>query len=251
MATYRPNLKYFKESLNSIAAQTYQNYRLILVNDGSDEEELQAILSQYSFSWTVITNSENIGLTKSLNKGLLYCNAEYIARFDDDDVMEPNRLETQVSYMETNQECAAVFSNIIRIDESGNYLQKYETDDNDKIISFLCMRGNCLCHSSLLIRKDILEQLSGYDPLMLYAQDYDLYLRLIEKHKIYKLPQPLVKFRVGSNRTSTKKSVMSLLCGYYASLKRISKNHNVFEFMSRTARTIVGMYKIVFLNKIS
>lgn len=245
MAIYKANDVYFKECLTSIQNQTYDDFELVLVNDGGNEEKLKAYLKDFSFAWEIITNEENLGLTRSLNKGLKYCTAKYIARFDDDDVMEPERLKTQIEYLEAHEDCAAVLSNIEQIYSDGKCISVQTQDDNDKIIPFLRMRGNCLCHSTLFIRKEVMDGLNGYDSTMLYAQDYDLYLRLIEKYKLYKIPKPLVKFRVASNRTSMNKSIMSMLCAYYASLKSISKNKSITVFCSRTLRIIVGLYKIV------
>lgn len=249
MATYKPDWEYFHNAMASIQAQTYTDYELILVNDGIDEVELKEQMKSYQFRYQIVINVENLGLTRSLNKGLEYCTAKYIARFDDDDIMEPNRLQVQFDYMEKHTECSAVFANIERIDSEGNHVCVQTEDDNAGIKRFLLMRGNCLCHSTLFIRKETMDNLGGYDGVMLYAQDYDLYLRLLEKHSFYKLPQPLVKFRQGSNRTSLNKSIMSMCCSYYASIKYVQKHHAFGLFVSRTFRFSVGLFKIVFRNK--
>jgi glycosyltransferase involved in cell wall biosynthesis len=249
MATYKPDWDNFHSAMKSIQAQTFTRFKVILVNDGTDDTELKKQMRVYPFEYQIITNVENLGLTRSLNKGLQYCTAKYIARFDDDDIMEPERLEKQFDYMESHCECAAVFTNIERIDSQGNHVST-QTGDNTGIEHFLLMRGNCLCHSTLFIRKKVLMDLNGYDDSMLYAQDYDLYLRMLEKYTFYKLPQPLVKFRQNSIYTPLNKKIMSMCCSYYASMKYVQKHRAFGMFVSRTLRFSVGIFKIVFNNKI-
>lgn len=251
MAVHLPDWNYFVQAMRSIQEQTYQDFELILVNDGVDKKELDKHMASFSFLYKIIDNAENLGLTRSLNKGMAFCEGEYIARFDDDDIMKPERLEKQVAFLDSYSEYAAVFSCFERINAIGMVEKDLSIVSEDQIVKFLLFRGNCLCHSSLMIRKTVLCNLDGYDATMLYAQDYDLYLRLLEKNQFYRLPETLVQFRIGSNRTSAEKSIMSMCCAYYASMKYAKRNCHFFLFVRRTIYFVVSMIKIIFMNKVS
>ena len=115
MAVHNPNENYFLLCLDSIKDQTYKDYEVIIVDDGTASLNIDDILAAYDFEYKIIRNVQNIGLARSLNVGIKYCSGEYIARMDDDDIMDRRRLEMQLA-------CAAegndvIFSNIALIDD--------------------------------------------------------------------------------------------------------------------------------------
>lgn len=247
MSLYNPDYEYLKECLDSIAAQTYQDFELILINDGCSEEKLQKVLETYHFNTIIINNPENLGLAKSLNKGIDKANGEYIARIDDDDIMEPHRLEVQLKYMEDHSDVGATVSNYKIIDAQGNVIESIVGDRNKKIKKFLINRGNCLCHSSLFMRTSVARELNGYDGKLYYAQDYDLYLRMIEKYDIYEIPQCLVRFRRSTVRSSAEKSIFSILCASYGRWCYMKRNHKAspFSIIMSSMLLSVTMYRIL------
>lgn len=242
MSVYNPNMELLKQALDSIDRQTYKDFELIMINDGCDNKLLLELLGNYNYKYTVIENSTNLGLTKSLNIGLKKCNGKYIARHDADDLMEENRLERQVDFLENNTDIACVFSNAKRVDISGNVVSVDTTDNNSSLVRRLIYGGNCLYHSSLMIRKEVLEDLKGYDEKIVYAQDYDLYLRLINKYKIYKISEPLICFRT-DNYISKSKNVLSLLYSYYGSIKYVIATRKMSVFWVRTVKVISALHK--------
>lgn len=243
MSVYNPNMELLKQALDSIDRQTYKDFELILINDGCDNKLLLELLGNYNYKYTVIENRTNLGLTKSLNIGLKKCNGKYIARHDADDLMEENRLEKQVDFMENNTDIACVFSNAKRVDISGNVVSVDTTDNNSSLVRRLVYGGNCLYHSSLMIRKEVLEDLNGYDEKIVYAQDYDLYLRLINKYKIYKISEPLICFRT-DNYITKSKSILSLLYSYYGTIKYVIATGKMSVFWVRTVRVVRELCKV-------
>lgn len=244
MSVYCPNWNYIDKTLSSIKNQTYRNFELVIVNDGCDNKKLINLLNNYNLKYKLVENIVNIGLARSLNVGLKVCSGEYIARIDADDYMAINRLEEQIKSFRKMNNIAAVFSRYYNID-CNNYTIGESKIINDKnVIKFLKYKGNCLCHSTMMIKKKVLLELNGYDEKMLYSQDYDLYLRIIKKYDILVLNLPLVYFRINSNGLSKKKKILSLLFSYYATLI----NMNKFEmkmFVVRTFVVIKSLYRII------
>lgn len=246
IAIHNPKIEYLIQALNSISNQTYKNFEVVVVDDCTKNIDLKKILSKYSFKYVLYRNETNLGLTRSLNKGIKYCNGKYIARFDDDDILNEKRLEEQFLFLENNYDYVACFSNI-EIMENDKIICSETGDENSKLLKKLLYRGNCLCHSSLMIRKNILDKFK-YDENMIYAQDYDLILRLIQKYKIYKIPKPLVIFRVNSCRINVEKKILSTLLSYFATLKYLSNNPSFKIFVLRTIIVFKYIIKLLAQN---
>ncbi|HFI0304963.1 TPA: glycosyltransferase family 2 protein, partial [Streptococcus suis] len=100
MSSFNPNEIFLRECFDSIENQTFKDFELILVDDGSFETDFDSILSNYSFRYTLIKNSQNLGVSRSMNNGLKVCNGSYIAKMDDDDIMHPDRLKLQYEFLQ-------------------------------------------------------------------------------------------------------------------------------------------------------
>ena len=104
MSNYKTPVSYLKKSIESILNQSTTDLEFVIVNDGSKDNSRQVIYeyAQIDSRIVVVENEQNIGLPRSLNKGIEYCNGEYIARMDTDDICYPDRLEKQVAYMDAS-----------------------------------------------------------------------------------------------------------------------------------------------------
>lgn len=245
ISIYNPVWDYLKETLDSIENQSFKNFELIVVNDGCDEIRLHELLQDRSFPFYIIKNPINIGLARSLNRGIKECKGKYIARIDDDDIMEKNRLRVQYQFMKKHDDVVAVFSNCKIIDKDGNVISEKNEDINSGLRRKLLYGGNCLYHSSLFVKKETMIEIDGYDEKMLYAQDYDLYLRIMKKGIIYVIPRTLIRFRRVPERISRNKRILSGLFSYYASLKNL-KSFDIIIF--RTFRVIHGLLRQVYYD---
>ena len=244
MATYNPNLSYLKLCLDSIESQTFKDFQLILVDDGCSNCNLEEVLKSYSFEYKIIRNETNLGLPASLNKGLLYCDSEYIARMDDDDIMMQNRLELEYDYAKKHD--GMIFSRVRKIDSSGDEVCFDDVDAD--VEKYLKKSGNCLTHSTLFAKKSILVDCGGYNKVFTYAQDYELYMRLINNVKFHVMNERLLYYRV-PNSVSTTKKVMSLLFCYGAAVIYFLNNKskkNLFYFLRRS----LSMFKLFFMSLI-
>jgi len=205
MSTYNEPLNWVTESIDSILNQTFTNFEFIIINDKPERKELQEFLEKYQKQdkrIVLIKNEKNIGLTKSLNKGLKKARGKYIARMDADDISLPKRFEIQYNYLENNPSIDVLGTGSQNIDEAGNKGLKFKPLTNPIKIKKLLLLKNCFYHPSIMFRnKNYL-----YREKFIYAQDYDLYLNLISRNKnLSNLPEPLIKYRINPNAISWSK----------------------------------------------
>jgi glycosyltransferase involved in cell wall biosynthesis/radical SAM superfamily enzyme YgiQ (UPF0313 family) len=198
--------RFIRAALASIYGQTYQDFEVVIVDDGSTDGTPE-ILRQMKDSRTVIyRNAENQGLTKSLNTGLRLCRGAYVARMDADDLSHPRRLEKQAPFLDGNPDCCVVGSWCHWLDAEGRVTGSWEPPTEAKAVRHRLLVRNCLAHGSILIRRAVLEQAGGYDEAYPYAQDYDLWLRLSESGQIRNLGEHLYSVRCWEGAISQSKS---------------------------------------------
>lgn len=189
--------KYLKEAIKSVLTQTFEDFEFLIINDGSTDKSEDIIESFKDSRIRLINNEKNEGLIFSLNKGLKIAMGKYIARLDCDDISLPQRLEKQYRFLEKNSEISLLGSWAELINENGSKIgTRKELPLDYYSIKFHLFYGNPLMHSSIFFRKEIIGKLEGYDEKYKYAEDYELYTRLVKKYKIINLPEVLIKFRI-------------------------------------------------------
>ena len=122
MSIYKEPLEWLHESIDSILYQTFKDFEFIIICDNPEYKEGIELLNEYRKKddrIIIINNVKNIGLTKSLNKGLAVAKGKYIARMDADDIAMPNRFEHQITYLDKNTDLVAIGSSVSIIDEKG------------------------------------------------------------------------------------------------------------------------------------
>lgn len=257
MASHNPNRDFLNESVCSILRQSYQDFELIIVDDGSDYP-VADILSALGISdqrICVIRTEKNQGLPKALNFGLTYCKGMYIARMDDDDIMEQKRIEKQCAYMGMNPEYIGCFSSFERIDRQGKHICSNLLQIKPaKIRKQLLSSGNIFCHSTLFVKKSVLDEIGGYDENLRYAQDCDLYIRLLDKGSIGIVTDSLLKFRINDYRTNIYRDCLSLTYSYFSALRYFCASSNMtlemwMFFFERTLRYFIGCMKLILKDK--
>jgi glycosyltransferase involved in cell wall biosynthesis len=196
--------KYLREAVDSILNQTFKDFEFIIINDGSTDETLKILNDYNDPRIKIINNKENIGLTRSLNKGLKLAKGEYIARQDADDISIPERLEKELNFLKTNTNYAAVGSFIKVIGENGKELHTIEKPITDEAIKDFLKKSNCIAHGSSVIRMSCLQEIGFYDETIPKAQDYDLWLRLSEKYKLKNIPEYFYLWRCRKGNISVK-----------------------------------------------
>lgn len=187
---------YLRESIDSILAQSFEDFELIIVNDGSTDDSL-GIISSYADKRIILINQENAGLPISLNRAIRVAKGQYLARQDADDVSSPNRLEEQVAYLDAHPQCALLgtWADILVENTPTDRGLNHPHLNGDIQIKLLFF--NCFVHSSVMIRKIALEKSGLYpeDPEKFPPEDYDLWLRIAKYFELANLPKPLLQYR--------------------------------------------------------
>jgi glycosyltransferase involved in cell wall biosynthesis len=191
---------FIADSIRSILDQTYDNWKLIIINDCSSDNTSQIIerFSDNDSRIKLIYNNENLGLTRSLNIGLKHAEGEFIARLDADDTSEPLRLEKQVNFLNTHSDIVLVGSGGYLINNLGHKVSRINVISRESVIRRFMTRLNLFIHSSIMVRRRIIEDIGWYRENFRYAQDYDLILRVNNKYMLSNIPDHLVGWRISS-----------------------------------------------------
>ena len=191
-----------ESSLNSLMSQTYQNFDVIMCDDGSNDKTYsiaEGFCKRYPDKFILLKNEKNMGLNYTLNHCLQYAKGEYIARMDGDDISLPNRFKQEVDYLDNNPDIAIISSAMVHFDETGNWgvSNPIEYPQNKDFI-----RGTPFAHAPCMVRKEAYQAVGGYtvDNKLLRVEDYHLWIKMYSKgYKGYNIQEPLYKMRDDRN----------------------------------------------------
>lgn len=192
------------EALDSLYAQTYQDFKIILCEDGSSDDTY-AVAEQYAKSHDniiLLRNERNMGLNYTLNRCLEQADTEYIARMDGDDISLPHRFETEINFLDSHPEYAVVSGPMIYFDANGDFRTgtgKGEVKKEDFIM------GSPVCHAPCMARTEAFKAVGGYSvgERFLRAEDYHLWFKLFAAgYKLYMLNDVIYKMRDDRNALS-------------------------------------------------
>lgn len=221
MSIYNESNEQIRESVRSILGQTFTDYEFIIVNDEPSNERLRSLseeLKKLDKRIRIIYNPKNIGLAMSMNKAARTADGEFLARMDADDIAHPDRIKEQIKY---SHEADLIFSVCNYINEDGTTTNRKSTFlTTNQTIKTLPYKDT-IVHPTVMIRKTTFEQSCGYRNFPC-AQDYDLWLRLIEKHaRLYSIEEPLLDYRIRDNGISNSNPAKQALTAIY--IKRLHK----------------------------
>ena len=195
---------YLEECVNSILNQTFQDFEYIILNNGSTDRTPE-ILKSYSDPRLRIIHQENLGVPKSLNKGISLCRTDLMAHLDADDYVHPQWLEKNFEFMSQNQNVVICGSRFEELFNGKLYPQSCPLIESDQEIRKSLCFMNTIPHSFSIIRKSALLKAGGYDPQLIIAHDYDLWIRLLEEGKGHNLNETLGVCRIHTTSFSSKK----------------------------------------------
>lgn len=214
MAVYNSE-KYLKESVESILAQTFRDFELIVIDDGS-RDNTPAILQSFTDKRIrIITNPENIGLPNSLNIGIKESLGCYIARQDADDISLPERLQKQFDYLEKHTKIA-VLGTAAKVIQFGGKIKPQRKTPLVLPTFQDCLKGTPFTHGSVVIRKEFLDNACLYDDFFGGVEDYELWLRIAKHFPIANLREPLYMYRLHDGQVTRKNQSSSLLLSLLA-----------------------------------
>jgi glycosyltransferase involved in cell wall biosynthesis len=256
-----------KNAVDSILKQTFQNFELLIINDGSNDQTLE-IITSINDERIRILNQEHKGLVPALNTGIHESRGKYIARMDADDLALPERFQKQVTFMEQSPSVAVLGTATLVAYADGTKrvrLRPLNTTSIRKSIVKICL----VCHSSVMIRKEMLEKVGLYDVVKdgskgFLVEDYDLWTRMLAAGYdlanlpdvlmiIYKKPTSIMgrfslKKRIRQQIISRINIIKTLNLGYAAYFNIIPviilsilsyyniKIDNIFNYLSRTTQ---------------
>lgn len=200
MSVYNEEINWIKVAIDSILNQSFSDLEFLIINDNPDNKEIDKFLSQLVDSRIkVIKNEVNMGLVKSLNKGIDASQGKYIARMDADDISKLDRFEKQYNYMEKNQDIALLGGKVNRMDENDNSLPSNDLVliGSEKISKYI-KYCNVVIHPTFFIRADVIKNknIDKYREIP-FVEDYDLVCRFISNgYKVENLNEILVCCRV-------------------------------------------------------
>lgn len=186
-----------QEALDSLYAQTYQDFEIILCDDGSKDNTYDVVLDNQREHANIVLlrNEQNLGLNATLNKCLAAAKGEYIARMDGDDISLPTRFEKQVKFLDEHPEYAVVSAPMIYFDENGEFRRG---KGKGEIVARDFVHGSPICHAPCMARTEVFRSVGGYsvDERLLRVEDYHLWFKIFAAgHKLYMMDECLYKMR--------------------------------------------------------
>lgn len=189
-------------AMESVLAQGYEDFELLVINDGSTDSTASVARSFNDPRIVYIANEQNSGLIYTLNKGIELARGRYIARMDADDICLPGRFAQQVALLEADPSLGMVATPVVFINETGIETGIWELDRNTTTTAAIKKTmpyENCIAHPSVMMRAGIAKQLR-YSSYQKNIEDYDLWLRMLSRgHLIGKTKEPGLLYRVHSN----------------------------------------------------
>lgn len=186
-----------QEALDSLYAQTYQDFEIILCDDGSKDDTYAVALENQRKHANIVLlrNEQNLGLNATLNKCLAVAKGEYIARMDGDDISLSTRFEKQVKFLDEHLEYAVVSAPMIYFDENGEFRRG---KGKGEVVARDFVQGSPICHAPCMARTEVFRSVGGYsvDERLLRVEDYHLWFKIFAAgHKLYMMDECLYKMR--------------------------------------------------------
>jgi glycosyltransferase involved in cell wall biosynthesis len=262
--------KYLSETIDSIIEQTFADWEIVAVNDGSTDNS-HSILQQYKSnlgSKIKIIDQENSGVSVARNVAIDNSESEYLAFIDADDMWLPEKLEKQIKILDNNPDVALVYSDLLDLIEN-------KTTRRKQILKRKLQRGyifeplfyfNFIALSSVVLRKEMIEKYGNFDSDYKIIQDYDLFLRIAEKNVIDYVDESLLIYRIHENNISgnmeaierenfkliekwlKKKTYLSTSLKFNLKLTQLHYNTMRYYLWKRKYTAASGKLLLIFLN---
>lgn len=194
---------YIEEAINSLIAQTYKDWELIIVDDCSTDNSIEIIEKYRDSRIRLICSDSNQGLAVSLNKAISVADGNLIARLDPDDISYPDRFQKQVDFLLQKKEISVCGSNMELFGEVNGYVTKFP-QESAGLMAYMPFNSP-IPHSSWMINRVLFEDSLAYNPEFRSSQDYEFMYRLWKEKKLIAcIKEPLVKYRVRNDSISGK-----------------------------------------------
>lgn len=187
---------YLAEAIESVVSQTFTDWEFIIVDDGSTDGS-DTIIKKYAKEDKKIKyyrNEQNLGVIKTLNRGISLCSGKYIARMDADDICVSERLEMQYNFLEKNTGVALCGTYAMIINEEGRPTGKIINLQSDEYLQISLLFTPSFVHPSIMVKAEVLKA-NLYSDAYKHAEDYELWCRIARNHQVANIPCFLLKYR--------------------------------------------------------
>jgi len=187
---------FLREAIRSVLEQSFRDFELIVVDDGSDDGTREMIQREFPGLLTYLYQ-ENQGVSRARNRGLELAQGEFVAFLDSDDLWLPRKLERQMAFMQSHPKAQICYTDEIWIRRGVRVNPKKKHAKYSGWIYPRCLPLCIISPSSALMRRGLLEEVGGFDEELPVCEDYDLWLRISARHPIHFLPEKLIVKRGG------------------------------------------------------
>lgn len=239
-------------AIKSVINQSFSSFEIIVIDDGSSDNTagLIFILQKQDARIVYIKNETNLGIQKTLNKGLREAKGDYIARIDDDDEwIDKDKLQKQYEFLNERKDYVLVGTSAIICNENNQEIGRYKLKEDDKSIRERILSKNCFIHPSILARKEAIEKVGGYNEgdMFRHIEDYELWLKLGCVGKIANLNTLSVQLTIHSNSITFKNRLVQAKRILVASRLYRKKYPNFLIGQSILIIRIIGFIFIKFI----
>ncbi|MDY6896820.1 MAG: glycosyltransferase [Cyanobacteriota bacterium] len=235
--------KTIKETIESVLNQTFVNFELIVIDDGSQDSTLN-VISSIEDSRLKVFSYQNAGVAISRNRGIKRASGKFIAFLDADDLWTSDKLESQLKALQSNPQAAVAYSWVDYIDAEGEFLHSgNHIAINGNAYKQLLVENVLENGSNPLIRKDALIQVGGFNQSLTPAEDWDMWLRLAAGYEFVTVPSPQILYRTLSHSGSTNVLKMEKVCSQLID-QAFNRAPASFQYLKKRASGILYYYLI-------
>ncbi len=226
MAVYNSPIEMLNQAIDSILTQTFREFDLLIVDDGSSKDALRAYLEIRACEDARIrvAREPHCGLTASLNRGIALTETEFIARHDADDWSSPERLKRQFAHMTVHPDIALCGTNAWTHQHSGRPLWPTRLPESRADLLAAFPSGNPFVHGATMFRREAAVSVGGYREAFRCSQDYDFFWRLTERYDAANLSEPLYHYRYTSGSISSQRAAEQLRA--HAAIRKLSEKRS-------------------------
>lgn len=239
------------ETINSILTQTFCDFELLIINDGSDDGSGKIITSYSDKRIRYYINQENKGLIYTLNRGIELAEGDYIARIDADDLMLENRLEVQVDYMKRHLDVVALGTAMIVMQGNKRKVHYPPVRHIEAYMYYGCP----IIHPSSIIRKNLLwEHHIKYDYDYKHAEDYKFWYDLSKVGKLANISDKLLMYRISESQISKKYHFQQLNTARRVKallIEDFRKKYNIDFLINKDINSITALERCIKSNKLN
>jgi len=193
--------KWIADAVDSALAQSYRPLEIVVVDDGSSDGS-RDLLRRYEAHAEIklLLHPRNRGIPATKNTAVAQCGGRYVAMLEQDDVWHADKIARQVEVMEADPSCGMVFAEALVLGPDGReYVRRHPPvgipDATEARVTMFFLRNPVISMSSVMLRRAVLEELGGFDERYAGGDDYDLFLRLVGRHRVAFIAEPLLRYR--------------------------------------------------------